>query len=77
MDLSTLANIGTLNSLNGSIPKDSSNPKLEPSYFVYHNKHNQWLRLLYFVDDMLFVGSNDAIKKEFEDSVRNSLTLNF
>jgi hypothetical protein len=28
MDLSILANIGTLNSLNGSIPKDSSNPKL-------------------------------------------------
>jgi hypothetical protein len=28
MNLSILANIGTLNLLNGSIPKDSSNPKL-------------------------------------------------
>ena len=42
-----------------------------PSYFVYYNKHNQWLRLLFFVNNMLYVGSNDAIEKEFEDSVRN------
>ncbi|KAI2489855.1 ABC transporter B family member [Fragilaria crotonensis] len=34
----------------------------EPSYFVYYDKHNQWLRLLFFVDDMLYVGSNDSIE---------------
>jgi hypothetical protein len=70
MDLSILANIGTLNSLNGSISKDSSN-------FVYYNKHNQWLCLLFFIDNMLYVGSNDAIEKEFEDSVRNRFDVKF
>ena len=49
----------------------------EPSYFVFYNKHNQWLRLLFFVDDMLYVGSNDAIEKEFEDSVRNRFDVKF
>ncbi len=34
----------------------------EPSYFVYYNKQNQWLRLLFFIDNMRYVGSNDAIK---------------
>ena len=49
----------------------------EPSYFVFYNKHNQWLRLLFFVDDMLYAGSNDAIKTEFEESVRNRFDVNF
>ena len=49
----------------------------EPSYFVLYNKHNQWLRLLFFVDDMLYAGSNDAIEKEFEDSVRNRFDVKF
>ena len=49
----------------------------EPSYFVLHDKHNQWLRLLFFVDDMLYVGSNDSIEKTFEDSVRNRFDVKF
>ncbi|KAI2504954.1 hypothetical protein MHU86_9483 [Fragilaria crotonensis] len=49
----------------------------EPSYFVYYDKHNQWLRLLFFVDDMLYVGSNDSIEKSFEDSVRNRFDVKF
>jgi hypothetical protein len=49
----------------------------EPSFFVYYNKHNQWLHLLFFVNDMLYVGSNDAIKKEFEDSVRYPFDIKF
>jgi hypothetical protein len=49
----------------------------EPSYFVFYDKHNQWLRLLFFVDDMLYAGSNDAIEKEFEDSVRNRFDVKF
>jgi hypothetical protein len=49
----------------------------EPSYFVFYNKHNQWLRLLFFVDDMLYVGSNDVIKKEFKDLVRNRFNVKF
>ncbi|KAI2496548.1 hypothetical protein MHU86_17940 [Fragilaria crotonensis] len=49
----------------------------EPSYFVRYDKHNQWLRLLFFVDDMLYAGSNDSIEKQFEDSVRNRFDVKF
>ena len=49
----------------------------EPSYFVRYDKHNQWLRLLFFVDDMLYVGSNDSIEKQFEDSVSNRFDVKF
>ena len=49
----------------------------EPSYFVRYDKHNQWLRLLFFVDDMLYVGSNDSIEKHFEDSVKNRFDVKF
>jgi hypothetical protein len=30
-----------------------------------------------FVDNMLYVGSKDAIEKEFEDSVRNRFDVKF
>ena len=49
----------------------------EPSYFVRYDKHNQWLRLLFFVDDMLYAGSNDEIEKQFEDSVKNRFDVKF
>ena len=49
----------------------------EPSYFVLYDKHNNWLRLLFFVDDMPYVGSNDAIEKEFEDSVNKRFHVKF
>jgi hypothetical protein len=49
----------------------------EPSYFVRYNKHNQWLRLLFFVDDMLYVGSNNSMEKQFEDSVNNCFDVKF
>jgi hypothetical protein len=49
----------------------------EQSYFVLYDKHNQWLRLLFFVNDMLYVGSNNSIKKTFEDSVRNRFDMKF
>jgi hypothetical protein len=49
----------------------------EPSYFVRYDKHNQWLRLLFFVYDMLYVGSNDSIEKQFEDSVNNRFDVKF
>ena len=49
----------------------------ELSCFVFYNKHNQWLRLLFFVNNMLYVGCNDAIKKEFKDSVSNRFDVKF
>jgi hypothetical protein len=49
----------------------------EPSYFVRYDKHNQWLRLLFFVDDMLYAGSNDSIEKAFEESVKNRFDVKF
>jgi hypothetical protein len=49
----------------------------KPSYFVQYNKHNQWLCLLFFVDNILYVGSNDSIEKQFEDSVNNCFHVKF
>jgi hypothetical protein len=49
----------------------------KPSYFVRYNKHNQWLRLLFFVNNIIYVGSNDSIKKQFEDSVNNCFDVKF
>jgi hypothetical protein len=74
MDLSFLANIGTLNSLNDSIPKDS--PKLNhPILFTTTKTTNGYA--FSFFNNMLYVGSNDAIKKEFENSVRNCFNIKF
>ncbi|KAI2507460.1 hypothetical protein MHU86_6952 [Fragilaria crotonensis] len=58
------------------LPRFYQSPS-EPSYFVRYDKHNQWLRLLFFVDDMLYAGSNDSIEKQFEDSVRNRFDVKF
>jgi hypothetical protein len=73
------ANIGTLNFLNGYNLKDSSN--LNQSHHTLPsttNTINGWLRLLFFVDDIiLYAGSNDAINKEFEDTVRNRFDVIF
>ena len=49
----------------------------EPLYLVPYDKHNNWLRLLFFVDDMLYVRSNDAIEKEFDDSVNKRFHVKF
>ena len=49
----------------------------KPSNFVRYDKHNQWLRLLFFVNDMLYVGSNDSTEKQFEDSVNNCIDVKF
>jgi hypothetical protein len=49
----------------------------EPSYFVQYDKHNQWLRLLFFVYEVLYVGSNDSIEKHFEDSVKHCFNVKF
>jgi hypothetical protein len=77
MDLYILAKIGTLNSLNGSIPKDSSNPKLNhPTLSTTTNTTNGYT-YSFFVDNTLYVGSNDAIKKEFKDSVCNHFDVKF
>ncbi len=72
---SSPANTGTLNFWNGSTHKDSSN--LLPNRPILSSKHNQWLCLLFFVDNILYVGSNDSIEKQFEDSVNNCFHVKF
>ena len=49
----------------------------EPSYFAFHDQHNQWLRLLFFANNMHYVESNNSIEKSFEDSVRNRFDVKF
>ena len=37
----------------------------------------QWLKLIFFVDDMLFVGSNDEIENDFKKSVDSRFNVKF
>eukprot|EP00957_Ditylum_brightwellii_P066314 5033745-Ditylum_brightwellii.AAC.1 len=36
-----------------------------------------WLRLIFYVDDMLYFGSNEQVKKDFEKSIKADFTVNF
>jgi len=49
----------------------------DPSFFCKRFKHGQWLKLIFFVDDMLYVGSNDQIESDFRDSVERRFNVNF
>jgi len=49
----------------------------DPSFFVKRFKHGHWLKLIFFVDDMLYAGSNDTIEKEFEQEVQNRFHVKF
>jgi hypothetical protein len=49
----------------------------DPSYFVKRFKHGQWLRLIFFVDDMLYCGSNDQIEQDFQASVEKRFHITF
>lgn len=51
--------------------------KTDPSYFVLRKKHGEWLRVIFYVDDMLYFGSNDAIEKEFQEQVKRRFDVKF
>jgi hypothetical protein len=37
--------------------------KADPSIFTKHYANGDWNKLIFFVDDMLYCGSNDAVEK--------------
>ncbi len=47
----------------------------KPSYFVRYDKHNQCR--LFLVNNTLYFGSNNSIKKQFKDSVNNCFDVKF
>ena len=49
----------------------------DPSFFIKRFKHGQWLKLIFFVDDMLYAGSTDQIEKDFEQSVTKRFHVKF
>jgi len=49
----------------------------DPSLFIKRFKHDHWIKLIFFVDDMLYAGSNDAIEKQFERDVQNRFHVKF
>ena len=49
----------------------------DPSYFVRYDKHGQWIRLIFYVDDMLYPGSNDQLEKDFEQDVAKRFHVKF
>jgi len=49
----------------------------DPSYFVIRKAKTRWLQLIFFVDDMLYCGSDDQMEKEFEQSVARRFDVKF
>jgi hypothetical protein len=49
----------------------------DPSIFVRHYANGQWLKLIFFVDDMLYCGSNDTVERDFQASVNDRFHVKF
>jgi hypothetical protein len=49
----------------------------DPSIFVKHYPNGDWLKLIFFVDDMLYCGSNDEVEKEFQKAVSHRFHVKF
>ncbi len=77
MDLSILANIGTLNSLNGAIPKDSSYPKLNhPILSTTTNTANGYA-YSFLSTTCSMLAAMMPLKNKFKDSVCNHFDVKF
>jgi hypothetical protein len=51
--------------------------KSDPSVFVKRYSNGEWLKLIFFVDDMLYCGSNDAVEAEFRTAVSDRFHVKF
>jgi hypothetical protein len=51
--------------------------KSDPSIFVKRYPNGGWLKLIFFVDDMLYCGSNDTIESEFRAAVTDRFHVKF
>jgi hypothetical protein len=54
-----------------------SQSKADPSIFVKHYANGQWLKLIFFVDDMLYCSSNNTVEREFQVAVHERFHVKF
>eukprot|EP00957_Ditylum_brightwellii_P137401 10475795-Ditylum_brightwellii.AAC.1 len=51
--------------------------KAEPAYFSIYKHEITWLRLIFYVDDMLYFGSNEQVETDFEKSIKGRFHCEF
>lgn len=49
----------------------------DTTYFIKYYPNGSWIRLIYYVDDLLYYGSNDRVEKIFEQSISNRFKIKF
>ena len=49
----------------------------DTTYFIRYYKDGSWIRLIFYVDDLLYFGSSDAVEKEFEQSVSRRFNIDY
>ena len=49
----------------------------DTTYFIKCYKDGSWIRLIFYVDDLLCFGSSDAVEKEFEQSISSRFNINY
>lgn len=51
-----------------------SKSKADPSLFIKHYSDGTFIMLIFYVDDLLYFGSDDKTEKSFEKFIEGSLT---
>lgn len=59
------------------IDQGFSQSQADPSIFVKHYPGGKWLKLIFFVDDMLYCGSHDSVEQTFQAAVNDRFHVKF
>ena len=49
----------------------------DTTYFIRYNEDRSWIRLIFYVDDLLYCGSNERAEKSFEEEVKTRFKIEF
>ena len=49
----------------------------DTTYFIRYGKDGSWMRLIFYVDDLLYYGSNEHAEKNFETEVKTRFKIEF
>ena len=59
------------------LSEDFEQSTADPCYFVKYWPDGRWLRLVYYIDDVAYAGSDDATEKEFEKAISGRYKIDF
>jgi hypothetical protein len=51
--------------------------KADPTLYVAHYPDEQYIRLIYHTDDMIYYGANDGIERRFENETKGKFQISF